>query len=97
MIRRVWKWARGVFYRGSHRTAIRPITDPPAPAPDSAANHEEPAGAGDQRPTQEDVSRWIAKLGPQPEDLAYDLPPIPGRYMPSAHVVLGALGQRQWP
>ena len=75
MTRQAWKSIRGVFYRGSHR-----ITDPPAPAPDSAANHEEPAGAGDQL-----------------EDLAYDLPPIPGRYMPSAHVVLGALGQRQWP
>jgi len=82
MIRRTWKWARGVFYRGSHRTGIRPVTDPPAPAPDEAeyALHQEacgPAGAG-------------------VPDSIFDYP-VPGRYQPSAGLVLSALVQRQWP
>ena len=73
----MWKWVRGVFYRGSHRPGIRPLTDPPAPVPDETPASG-PAGAGVPY-------------------VAYELPPIPGRYQPSAHAVLGALGKPQWP
>lgn len=58
-------------HRAQREADNHTLTDPPAPAmvPEETSGQpvsgHETAGAGAQRPTQEDVSAWIAKLGPK--------------------------------
>ena len=81
--------------------------DPPAPAQDpdraavahsaAGASAGAPAGAGAPPPGRPFLARYIRLQWPQPDDTVFDLPPIPGKYMPSARTVLGALGRPRWP